>query len=545
MVPKRPNVLVIMTDEERYPPGYEADALAEFRAERLPARNTLRDRGVEFHRHYTASAACLPSRSSLFTGQYPSLHGVRNTDGLAKTADDPAMVWLDPDQVPTMGDWFRAAGYETHYRGKWHISHAEMVVTGTHRAFLTNTGDGDPIPEAIEAYRRADRLEPFGFSGWIGPEPHGPLPANTGLVRDGLFASQVTELFDRLAERRDDSPPWLAVASFVNPHDIAFSGMGWAALGFPPIPDWVPEVPEAPSQADSLDERPAAQGDFRSTWAKLLYPQPADAEYRRLYHYLLAEVDLAIGRILESLERNGLAEDTIVVFTSDHGDMLGAHGGLQQKWHVGYDEATRVPLVVAGPGIAPSPGDPSGGFGMPTSHVDLLPTLLGLIGASPAELAPVVAEHHCEVRDLPGRDLSPLLREPGAGGSVELDGAVYFMTEDEISRGLRTVGAISGQEFDPVSAPAAVESVVAELDGGLWKLNRYYSANGDGKEADPGSVPGADGPEEWELHDLVADPDERTNLAGQPGAPVEAMRAELDRVRSERRLSPTQLQTQG
>ncbi|MCB1269984.1 MAG: sulfatase-like hydrolase/transferase, partial [Microthrixaceae bacterium] len=188
MVPKRPNVLVIMTDEERYPPGYEADALAEFRAERLPARNTLRDRGVEFHRHYTASAACLPSRSSLFTRQYPSLHGVRNTDGLAKTADDPAMVWLDPDQVPTMGDWFRAAGYETHYRGKWHISHAEMVVTGTHRAFLTNTSDGDPIPEAIEAYRRADRLEPFGFSGWIGPEPHGPLPANTGLVRDGLFA---------------------------------------------------------------------------------------------------------------------------------------------------------------------------------------------------------------------------------------------------------------------------------------------------------------------------------------------------------------------
>ena len=104
-----------------------------------------------------------------------------------------------------------------------------------------------------------------------------------------------------------------------------------------------------------------------------------------------------------------------------------------------------------------------------------------------------------------------------------MDGAVYFMTEDEISRGLRTVGAISGQEFDPVSAPAAVESVVAELDGGLWKLNRYYSANGGGKEADPGSVPGADGPEEWELHDLVADPDERTNLAGQPGAPVEAM----------------------
>ncbi len=169
-----------MTDEERYAPAYEDDAMAEFRAEHLVARTSMRNRGVEFHRHYTGATACVPGRTTLFTGQYPSLHGVRNTDGLAKTAEDPAMVWLDPDQVPTMGDWFRAAGYETHYRGKWHISRAEMMVTGTHKPFLTNDGHGHVIPAAVDSYKAADRLEGHGFSGWIGPEPHGPLPRTPG-----------------------------------------------------------------------------------------------------------------------------------------------------------------------------------------------------------------------------------------------------------------------------------------------------------------------------------------------------------------------------
>jgi arylsulfatase A-like enzyme len=536
-----------MTDEERYTPAYEHDAMAAFRAERLPSRGTLRARGVEFHRHYTGSTACLPSRATLFTGQYPSLHGVRNTDGLAKSADDPAMVWLDPDQVPTMGDWFRAAGYETHYRGKWHISHAEMMVTGTHKAFLTNTRDGTVVHDAVAAYRVADRLDPFGFSGWIGPEPHGPLPANTGMVRDSLFAEQVTELFDTLGSRGDDGPPWLAVASFVNPHDIAFSGMGWQALGFPPIPDWVPAVPEAPSQSDSLADRPAAQAIFRDTWAKLLYPQATDEDYRRLYHYLLAEVDLAIGRILESLEQNGLADDTIIVFTSDHGDMLGAHGGLIQKWHNAYDESIRVPLVVAGPGISGPPEAGTTGLIGPTSHVDLLPTLLGLIGTSEADLAGEVSEHHVETRELPGRDLSGLLTGTVSESSVSESeatyrNAIYFMTEDQISRGLRTSGPISGQAYDAVPPPAAIESVIAELDGSLWKLNRYYSSEvpGPGEPVGSGLIPKGEGPEDWELHNLSDDPAERDDRSSDPSAPLATLRQLLVEKRAAQRLEPTE-----
>src|SRR4029450_1989832 len=97
-----PTVRLIMPDQERYPPPYETPEIAAFRRSQLPGRERLRARSVEFHRHYCAATACSPSRTSLFTGQYPSLHGVRMTDGLAKPADDPAMTWLDPDTIPTM-----------------------------------------------------------------------------------------------------------------------------------------------------------------------------------------------------------------------------------------------------------------------------------------------------------------------------------------------------------------------------------------------------------------------------------------------------------
>ena len=160
-----PNVLIIMTDEERYPPSYEPAEVARFRREQLPNRDRLRDGGLELHRHYAGSTACVPSRATLFTGQYPSLHGVSQTDGVAKHVDDPGMHWLDPNGVPTLGDWFRARGYRTHYRGKWHVSHADLPVPGSHEGLAASDDDGRVIADAVETYRAADRLDPFGFSG--------------------------------------------------------------------------------------------------------------------------------------------------------------------------------------------------------------------------------------------------------------------------------------------------------------------------------------------------------------------------------------------
>ena len=338
-------------------------------------------------------------------------------------------------------------------------------------------------------------------------------------MRDGVFAEQVVELFGELAGARRDGP-WLAVASFVNPHDIAFNGFGWEALlGFGPVDDdTLPDIPEPPSQADSFAGRPACQEAFAKAWPAMLYEQPADEAYRRLYYYLHKLVDRAIGRILESLQASGMAEDTVIVFTSDHGDLVGAHGGLMQKWYNAYDEAIRVPLVVRGPGVVATPH----GVHTPTSHVDLLPTLLGLAGIDVEHAAAVVAVEHDETQPLPGRDLSPVLRgEMSAGSWAE---PLYFMTEDDVSRGLSRLGMVSGQEYEPVPFPSHVESVIASLPTGtgdgaaqeLWKLNHYYERldafdHEHGLPVNPFAPPPADSA--WELHNLTADPEERQNRA--------------------------------
>lgn len=536
------NILLIMTDEERYPPPYEDAAATAFRRTQLPARESLRAGGVELHRHYAGSTACVPSRATLFTGQYPSLHGVAKTDGTAKQNTDPAMGWLDPDEVPTLGDWFRAGGYQTHYRGKWHVSHADLAIPGGHVGLMASDNEGRPIPEAVAAYRKADRLDPFGFSGWVGREPHGAAKCDSGTVRDGVFAEQVTELFADLAAARADGP-WLSVASFVNPHDIAFAGGLYEfLLGFAPTDGTVPEIPEAPSQADSFAGRPACQEQFKGVWPRMVAEQPADLAYRQLYYYLHKVVDGAIGRILEALESSGMADDTIVVFTSDHGDLLGAHGGLQQKWCNAFDEATRVPFVVRGPGIATAPD----GFSMPTSHVDLIPTLLGLAGIDVEQAAAGVAEHHTEARPLPGRDLSGLLT--GSTAPDELVTPIYFMTEDDVTRGSTQTNVLTGDAFDAVDPPCFIESVVAPLPTGadgvveLWKLNHYYERLDEwdaehGRAPSPFAGPAAE--PAWELHNLTADPQERHNLADDTAAPLGDLQAVLAAERDAKRIVPS------
>ena len=537
-----PNVLVIMTDEERYPPPYETSEVARFRQEQLPARERIRDGGVELHRHYVGSTACVPSRATLFTGQYPSLHGVSQTDGVAKASNDPSMRWLDPGAVPTLGDWFRAGGYETHYRGKWHITHSDLPVPGSNDGLAASDDDGRVIADAVAAYGAADLLDPFGFSGWIGREPHGAAKSNSGTVRDGVFAEQVIDLFGDLADASRDGP-WLAVASFVNPHDIAFAGGFYELLlGFDPTDDTVPDIPEAPSQRDSFAGRPACQEQFKERWPQMVAPQPTDEAYRHLYFYLHKLVDQAIGRILDALEASGMADDTLVVFTSDHGDLLGAHGGLQQKWANAFDEATRVPMVVKGPGVTPL----DVGIDIPTSHVDLIPTLMGLAGIDAERAADELTRTHTEARALPGRDLSGVLR--GTASADSLAAPIYFMTEDDVTNGVNQRNVLTGEPFDAIEAHFRIESVVAPLQTGpdgspeLWKLNHYHGGLASW-HADRGVTPSievrTEGAPEWELHNLTTDPEERRNLSGAAPEVIGRMQTILEAQREEKRLLPS------
>jgi arylsulfatase A-like enzyme len=229
----RPDVIVIMTDQERATPPYESDELRAWRDETLTGRKWFAEHGVSFQRHYTGSLACVPSRPTLFTGQYPDLHGVTQTDGLGKQYDDSRLRWLPEGEVPTLGNWFRAAGYDTHYDGKWHISHADLTDPVTGEILATNDDDGNVDAAAVQRYLAADPLGPYGFSGWVGPEPHGAPLANSGVRRDPLIAARVVAwLEDRYARRLagddDARKPFLLVASFVNPTTSCCSRRGSA-----------------------------------------------------------------------------------------------------------------------------------------------------------------------------------------------------------------------------------------------------------------------------------------------------------------------------
>src|SRR5215217_6109353 len=149
--------------------------------------------------------------------------------------------------------------------------------------------------------------------------------------------------------------------------------------------------------------------------------------YRDLYYRLHAEVDGPIDRVRRAVTDGG-SENAVLVRTADHGDLLGAHGGLHQKWFNLYDEATRVPFVIARIGEgATTPRVVTA----PTSHVDLVPTLLDAAGVDVAAVAGTLNETFSEVHDLPGRNLMPVVD----GGPADDTRAVYLMTRDNMLEG--------------------------------------------------------------------------------------------------------------
>ena len=298
---ERPDVVIIMTDQERAAPPYESDEIKAWRRSTLSGAAWFDDNAVNFTRHYTGSLACVPSRPTIFTGQYPDVHGVTQTNGLGKMADDARMRWLRQGEVPTLGHWFRTAGYDTYYDGKWHITHADLMGEDG-QPFATNDDDGVVDEAAVAAYRSADPLDPFGFSGWIGPEPHGANLADSGVRRDPIIAARVVAwLQDRYARRAagdaDAVRPFLLVASFVNPHDIVLFP-AWSRRGNPlehPSPLDPPPVAVAPTADEDLSSKPAAQIAYRASYPSTYGPakaverayQKSGQQYRDLYYRCL------------------------------------------------------------------------------------------------------------------------------------------------------------------------------------------------------------------------------------------------------------------
>ena len=549
----RPDVIVIMTDQERAVPPYESDELRAWRDETLTGRRWFAEHAVSFERHYTGSLACVPSRPTLFTGHYPDLHGVTQTDGLGKLHDDSRLRWLPPGEVPTLGNWFRAAGYDAHYDGKWHLSHADLADPATGEILSTNDDDGIVDHVAVERYLAADPLAPYGFSGWVGPEPHGAPLANAGVRRDPIIAARVVAwLEDRYARRlagdADALTPFLLVASFVNPHDIVLFP-AWIRQGMPiePGPLDPPHVPPSPTDDEDLATKPAAQIAYRESYPTGYGPAALVSgsyrnhaqEYRDLYYRLHAEVDGPLDAVRAAVTRGheqGAFDDAVIVRTVDHGELLGAHGGLHQKWFNLYDEATRVPFEIVRLGTTTTTSRSIDGA--PTSHVDLVPTLLGAAGIDEAAVAEMLRTEFSEVHPLPGRNLMPVV-----DGMLPPDTSrpVYLMTRDNMLEGDSGASGLArriGRTARPpaplrIRVPAHVgsnfEGIVVRVDdadapgggGHLWKLVRTFDDPATWTE--PGvrhlAANGLRGDEyrtepladQWEVYDLTADPVEHLN----------------------------------
>lgn len=545
---KKWNFLIITTDEERYPPSYEDESIRQFRKDHLHGMSALRENSLELHKHHAASTACSPSRTSIYTGQYPSLHGVTQTSGMAKAWYDPDMFYLDPNTVPTMGDYFRTGGYRTFYRGKWHLSHPDIVLPGSVNVMLSTDSEGNPIPRAQELYKSANKLNDYGFDGWIGPDPHGADQANMGVNRDPGFANQVVNLLDAL-DADDSDQPWLTVASFTNPHDIVFFGTPWLSFGYNyKFPDFIKALntPLPPTRCEDLTHKPIAQKDYADKYGEMFFRNPTIPQYYQLYYYLQYLVDQEIHKVYQKLKSSRFYENTIVIYTSDHGDMLGAHGGMHQKWYNAYEETLHVPFIVSNPKLYSGQKHSE----VLSSHVDIIPTMMGLAGIDQKQAADKLQPSHSEVHGLVGADLSELVSTGGDRGKG--DDTLYFMTDDQVSEGLTDVNP-RGNPYTPITEPSHLETVITHLpdehgNTKLWKYTRYFSnprfwsspSNPDQSEI----MQPEGGPAEFELYNMTDDPLEKDNLAGTCGQKrahedvIKALQEVMIKQRLRKRLLP-------
>lgn len=484
----KPNFLIILIDQDRFPTVYETDEIKAWRKAFLKAQEMLRDNGLEFNNHYAGSTACSPSRGTLYTGQYPSLHGVSQTTGAAKGDFEPDMFWLDPNTVPTIGDYFRVAGYRTFWKGKWHASQADILIPDTQDSFISfNPNTGIPVPESENIYLKANRLKGFGFNGWIGPEPFDGNPRNSGSSaaiglsgRDIVYTDEVVKLINILDREQENlnnsnSQPWMITCSFVNPHDIALFG---AITRIDPLYNFevdssVPNIPRAPTANESLLTKPIAQRSYREVYPKALQPLEDTLFYRQLYYSLQLDVDRDMQKVIKALKNSSFYDNTIVIFTSDHGELLGAHGGLFQKWYQAYEETIHVPFIIHNPVLFERRKSTK----ILTSHVDILPTMLGLAGLDVTALQKNLSNSHTEVHPLVGKDISPFIK--GELKSQFADEPVYFMTDDDFTRGLNQTSVL-GVPYNSVVEPNNIETVITTLPTGennekeIWKYSRYF-----------------------------------------------------------------------
>mgnify|MGYP006273069577 CR=1 FL=1 len=370
----RPNVLFIVSDDLNNLVGCYGDPLA-----RTPNLDRLAARGARFDRAYCTFPLCGPSRNSFLTGLYPNATGI-HVNGRVFRQTIP--------RQPSMPQAFRLAGYFAGRIGKlYHYGVPTAVGTNGHDDPASWELEINPAGvDRLEEQPKIFSLEPGRFGGtlswYASPQPDAKHT-------DCLMAADAEWVLERCA--KDRSRPFFLGLGFFRPHTPYVAPrdpyFGWHPRERMPV---VQDI-----AADRADLPPAALGSRQDVQDAM--SDDLRRECRQAYNASISFMDAQLGRVLDALDRLGLAESTIIVFTSDHGYHMGEHG-LWQKMSL-FEESARVPLLIVAPGVT----RPGSVVPACVSQIDLFPTLAALCGVP----AP---------KNLQGQSLVPMLADPAQAG---------------------------------------------------------------------------------------------------------------------------------
>lgn len=499
----RPNILILCMDQ--WDTHMEVPKGVHFRA-----MERLEKQGVSFDRQYCTVPVCTPSRASMWTGMHAKKTGLW---------DNTNFSWINElsSEFPTIGQLLREQGYYTAFKGKWHCS---------------------AVPH------QEDALERYGFSDFQqwGEMFGAPLQ---GAQLDGAAVFETIDWLENKGTQLEQ--PWLLVCSLINPHDVMF-------LQTDPVEKPHPEGAMTGKQT-TVQQLDWFQKEWKVTmpdnfqddyalqpFAVQHYKETIDKNYGRIpddrtdlwlkrRNYLIncmRMVDFEFNMVLQALDRLDLWENTVVIFTGDHGEMNGAHR-MAQKGAIHFDEATVVNLTVCAPGGVQNQRTNAVG-----SHLDLAPTLLEFAGMSVAEIG-------ARYPHLKGRSLKSVILNPadsGPRGSVDSpgDGALFCWDglhsldhEWATTGALRELTDLTLAEADPDVDQQAHRQEQLKRAGekygapdfskrtffravvdGHHKLVRWFSPQDYGN---PASLEELYALSDVTLHDLVADAGELENLA--------------------------------
>lgn len=437
---RRPNVLFLISDDLNNLQGCYGDSRA-----RTPHLDALAARGVRFDRAYCAFPLCGPSRNSLLTGLYP------NSTGIFQNAQIFRQTIPKHHSLPQA---FRLAGYHATRIGK-------LYHYGVPRSIGTN-GHDDPGSWEIEINPPGvDRTEELKVAKTLSPGEFGGTPSWYASPKedryhtDALQATEAEWMLERYAKNPDQ--PFFLSVGFFRPHTPYIAPKSY----FEQFP--LSEMTLIGGVAEDQSDIPAAGlGSYRIDPNK--FTEELQKEALQAYYASISFMDAQVGRVVAALDRLGLAENTIIVFTSDHGYHTGEHG-LWQKMSL-FEESSRVPLLIVAPGTTKGTVVTT-----PVSHVDLYPTLTDLCGVTGPG-------------NLQGESLAAQLKDPQASGRG------WALTQVTRRRRGDDAAADSGKRKD--------------YFGYSLRTPRYRYTEWDG---------GAEG---RELYDHESDPKELTNLAEKP-----------------------------